>query len=227
MVSIELVYDAGCPTVEEARRNLKLALDNLALPATWAEWERSSPFASWARQFDSPTILVNRNPVKGTGFIHDASCSSIVHQEQTAVPSVTTIEGALAQAVAREHAGGYAQRAAQERLTHPVALILLPLSCCLPLVLGALSSVGVGGMLSQDLPLTLAASVLAVALTSLSLLARRTRVYGPLVVGVVATAAIMVDKFALFYTPVTYGGITVLTGALVWGLAASWYKTSA
>ena len=37
MVSIELVSDAGCPTVEDARRNLKLALRNLGLPELWTE----------------------------------------------------------------------------------------------------------------------------------------------------------------------------------------------
>lgn len=224
MVSIELVYDAGCPKVEEARRNLKLALENLALPATWTEWERASPFASWARQVDSPTILVNRHPVKDIGSRTDANFSSVVHQEQTAVPSVTTIEAALASMVTREHAGVHAGRARGERLTNPVVLILLPLSCCLPLVLAALSSVSLGSLLSVDLSFPVVTGFLTVALTSLGLFARRTRRYGPLVTGVVAAGAIVLDRLALFYTPVTYWGVAVLMGASVWGLASSWHN---
>ncbi len=140
MVSIELVYDAGCPTVEDARRNLKLALRNLGLPELWTEWERSSPFASWARTFGSPTILVNRAPVVSTASASDSSSGYPVQQGQTAAPSVKVIEAALARALAGEHAWARSERAGSEWLTNPFVLFLLPVVCCLPLVVASLSS---------------------------------------------------------------------------------------
>lgn len=227
MVSIELVYDAGCPTVEDTRRNLKLALKNLELSEPWTEWERSSPFASWARKFGSPTILVNCAPVVGTTLTGDSSSGSSVRLGQTAVPSVTVIEAALARAVAREHAGARPEKAGRDWLANPFVLFLLPVACCLPLVLASLSSLSLGVLLSVDyaLPL-LVAGFLAVVLASLGFVARRTRRYGPLVTGVVSAGAIVLDRFALLYIPVTYGGVALLVGASAWGLATYWHKAS-
>lgn len=219
MVSVELVYDAGCPRVEDARRNVQLALKNLELPATWTEWERSSPFASWASQFGSPTILVNRDPVPTTGSTN-SSLSSPVQLEQTAVPSVKTIEVALARALARSRAGTHSESAKGKGIS-PVVIVLVPLSCCLPLVLASLSSLSLGGLLSLDSAFPLVACFLAVVLIGLGLFGRRTRRYGPFVAALVAAVAIMLDTFALSYSPVTYGGVAVLLGASVWGLVSS------
>ena len=222
MLSVELVYDAGCPRVEDARRNVQRALKNLELPATWTEWERSSPFASWAAQFGSPTILVNRDPVLGTGSTN-SSLSSPVELEQTAVPSVKTIEVALAQALARSRAGAHSEGAKGEGIS-PIVIVLVPLSCCLPFVLASLSSLSplsLGGLLSLDAAFPLVACFLAVVLIGLGLFGRRTRSYGPFAAALVAAAAIMLDTFALSYSPVTYGGVAVLLGASVWGLVSS------
>src|SRR2546426_8768497 len=99
MVSIELVYDVGCPTVEDARRHLKLALRYLGLPELWTEWERSSPFASWAGTFGSPTILVNRALVVSTASAGDSSSGYPGLTGQTAPPSIKVVEGAPAKAL--------------------------------------------------------------------------------------------------------------------------------
>ncbi len=219
MLSVELVYDARCPRVEDARRNVQRALKNLELPATWTEWERSSPFASWAAQFSSPTILVNRDPVPGTG-VANSSLSSPVELEQTAVPSVKTIEVALARALARSRAGAHSGMAKGKGIS-PIVIVLVPLSCCLPLVLASLSSLSLGGLLSLDSAFSLVACFLAVVLIGLGLFGRRTRRYGPFAAALVAAAAIMLDTFALSYSPVTYGGVAVLLGASVWGLVSS------
>jgi hypothetical protein len=227
MVSIELVYDAGCPTVEDARRNLELALKNLKLSEPWTEWERSSPFASWACKFGSPTILVNRAPVVGTTVAGDSSSGSPVQLGQTAVPAVTVIEAALARAVAREHVGARPEKAGRDCLANPFVLFLLPVACCLPLVLASLSSLSLGVLLSVDSAFPRVAGFLAVVLASLGFVARRTRRYGPLVTGVVSAGAIVLDRFALLYTPVTYGGVAMLVGASAWGLTTYWHKASA
>lgn len=227
MVSIELVYDVGCPTVADARQNLQLALKNLGLAEPWTEWERSSPFASWARTFGSPTILVNRAPVVGTTLTGDSSSGSSVRLGQTAVPSVKVIEAALARAVAREHAGARCEKAGRDWLANPFVLFLLPVACCLPLALASLSSLSLGVFLSVDYSFPLVGGLLAVVLAGLGFFALKTRSYGPLVAGVVSAGAIVLDRVALLYTPVTYGGFALLAGASAWGFTSYWHKASA
>jgi len=227
MVSIELVCDAGCPTVEDARRNLKRALRNLGLPELWTDWERSSPFASWAHKFGSPTILINRAPVVSTASADESSSGSLVQVEQNAVPSVKVIEAALAKALAGERAWARSERAGSEWPTNPFVLFLLPVVCCLPLVVALLSSLSLGGFLSVDYSFPRVAGLLAVVLASLGFVALRTRSYGPLVAGVASAGAIVLDRVALLYTPVTYGGVAVLVGAAAWGLTSYWHKASA
>ena len=60
MTRVELIYDADCPNVTAARRQLIRALAARGIVPRWQEWERratSSP--AHVRDFASPTILVN------------------------------------------------------------------------------------------------------------------------------------------------------------------------
>lgn len=66
MHNIELIYDGDCPNRDKARSQLRLALDELGLPAQWKEWERSNPEApAHVRNYGSPTILVDGKDVAG------------------------------------------------------------------------------------------------------------------------------------------------------------------
>jgi hypothetical protein len=100
-------------------------------------------------------------------------------------------------------------------------------ACCLPLVLASLSALSLGALLAVDSSFPLGAGLLAVVLASLGFVARRTRRYGPLVTGVVSAGAIVLERFVVLYTPVTYGGVALLVGASAWGLATYWHKASA
>ena len=133
------------------------------------------------------------------------------------MPSVQTIEVALARALARSRAGAHSESANGKGI-NPVVIVLVPLSCCLPLVLASLSSLSslsLGGLLSVDAAFPLIACFLVVVLIGLGLFGRRTRRYGPFAAALVAAAAILLDTFALSYSRVTYGGVAGLLGASV------------
>lgn len=69
------------------------------------------------------------------------------------------------------------------------------------------------------LPLT--AFALVIALAALGFRAGRRRGYGPLAVGVLAAALLVLGKFVWDSDAAVYGGLTALVGASVWN---SWPK---
>ncbi|GMV05676.1 MAG: hypothetical protein AMXMBFR53_19530 [Gemmatimonadota bacterium] len=61
---VELVYDPGCPHVDEARAVLTRALQEAGAPAVWSEWSTGDPQCPENRlRLGSPTILVNGKDV--------------------------------------------------------------------------------------------------------------------------------------------------------------------
>jgi hypothetical protein len=66
MRRIELIYDMDCPNVESARGVLRDALAAEGLESEWAEWDRESGDShEYAREYGSPTILVDGRDVSG------------------------------------------------------------------------------------------------------------------------------------------------------------------
>lgn len=64
---VDLVFDAECPNVEDARALLRTALIAAGFPPEWREWLRdgtSTPLE--LKGFGSPTILVNGSDVSGS-----------------------------------------------------------------------------------------------------------------------------------------------------------------
>ena len=63
---VELVFDATCPNVDEARAAIRAALIAVGAPVQWKEWERGAEATPAAlRSFGSPTVLVNGADVSG------------------------------------------------------------------------------------------------------------------------------------------------------------------
>lgn len=61
---IDLVYFDGCPNADQARANLRAALDG----GSWREWDLSSADTPERfRRFGSPTVLVDGRDVTGKG----------------------------------------------------------------------------------------------------------------------------------------------------------------
>jgi hypothetical protein len=78
MKTIELIYDADCPNIGEARARLADACRSVGRPPEWIEWERSSPGTPfYATEYGSPTILVNGRDVTGDPEVVGGTCCRI------------------------------------------------------------------------------------------------------------------------------------------------------
>jgi hypothetical protein len=89
--TVELIYFDGCPHVEPARVNLREALATLDLATDWQEWEQGDPASPpHAKQYGSPTVLVNGRDVTGVG----AGVGALACRADGA-PSMDTIRNAL------------------------------------------------------------------------------------------------------------------------------------
>ena len=64
--SVEIVYFSGCPHADEARRNVRKALEMEDRDAAWSEWDQaSSTVPSRYRGLPSPTVLIDGKDVAG------------------------------------------------------------------------------------------------------------------------------------------------------------------
>ena len=107
-------------------------------------------------------------------------------------------------------------------LTAPgISVALLPkLACplCWPFYSGIVSSVGLGFLISTKylLPLTMALLILTVGV--LAYHAKQRRRYGPFALGIVGAGAVLISKFDLDSTWLTFTGIVVLVVASAWNM---------
>jgi hypothetical protein len=63
-LQIELVYDPGCPNVDQAREILTECCRDAGIPAVWSEWSSDDPSCpAYARNLGSPSVLVNGEDV--------------------------------------------------------------------------------------------------------------------------------------------------------------------
>jgi mercuric ion transport protein len=100
-----------------------------------------------------------------------------------------------------------------------IGVALLPkLACplCWPLYAGIVSSIGLGFLISTAYLLPVTVAFLILTLAVLEFRAKQRRGYGPLLLGLIASAAVLTGKFALDSNIVLYGGIGILVAASVW-----------
>ena len=228
MPRIEFLYEKTCPNITDARDALRLALEQAGLPQEWREWERNDPAApAHARQYGSPTILVDGRDVGGEEPNDEPSCRIYANEpgRNRGVPSVGQIMIALktpnpapTQPIAKNGAGVFAM------LPAAGAAMLPKLTCpaCWPAYAALLSSLGVGFV--DYTPWLFPATAVFLAIT-LGLLAwRPRRGYWPLVLGIAASAAVLIGKFAFESEAAVYTGIAVLAAASAWN---AWPKKTA
>jgi len=98
--------------------------------------------------------------------------------------------------------------------------MLLPFKCpaCWPLYLGLLSSLGIGVAAVKPYIAPLATALLAVSVAPLAYGAKTRNGYGPLILGVAASAAILFYLFAMPLKPVFYAGAVLLVSASIWSI---------
>lgn len=223
MILVEFIYDKDCPNVAATRANLMRAFAEARISSKWTEWERSSPDTpAYAREFGSPAILVNGRDIVGLCPSPTASCRIYSSAEGMAsgVPPVDLIAKALA-TPQPESANGSSVRALKGHLPLVPAVLfaLLPkVACpaCWPAYAGLISAVGLGFLVKAEFLFPLTIIFLAVALAALAYGARKRRGFGPLFLGMFASAAIMLGKFSTSSDFLFYTGLALLVGSSLW-----------
>lgn len=221
MPNVELIYDAECPNVEAAREQLRQAFRNIGLAPAWQEWDRESPTSpAHARQYGSPTILVDGRDVGGEAPRDSANCCRVYSSSETGlqrVPSVDAIATALSNSAANSGTGaGWRSWLA---VLPAAGIALLPkITCplCWPVYAGLLSSVGLGFLTQTVYLLPVTEAFLAVALAALGFRARQRRGWGPFAAGLVAATLVIGGKFVFDADSVLYAGIGLLIAASLW-----------
>ena len=131
------------------------------------------------------------------------------------------LPNATSEATTRTRRGTPARRnwARLAAMLPAVGATLLPkVACpaCWPAYAGLLTALGLGFLLESAVLLPLTVGFLAAALFSLGFRARRRRGYRPLVLGLLASAFIVVGKFAFDSNAVMYVGVAALVAASFW-----------
>jgi hypothetical protein len=220
MPTIEFLYDRDCPNVTDTRAALRAALEATGMPLYWQEWERSDPTApAHARRYGSPTILVDGMDIAGECPSDEPSCRIYAPEpgRNRGVPSVEMIMNALKPRLSA-NSENIARRGAGVLAFLPAAgAALLPkLTCpaCWPAYAAVLSSLGVGFV--DYTPLLFPATAVFLVLTLALIAWRPRRGVSPLLLGVIASAVVLLGKFAFDSEATVYTGIALLAGASAW-----------
>jgi hypothetical protein len=219
MATVELLYFPDCPNLPAARQQLRRALDELGRRPEWIERDVTAPDApEHVRGHGSPTILVDGKDVTGVEPGNGSSCRVYLGSDVRGVPALKVIKAALraSSSASPPRGGGVATSLA----VVPGALFsVLPIvGCpsCWPAYAGVLSSLGVPFLMDSGWLLPVTAVALVVALAGLGFRARRRRGFRPLVLGAVASAAVLGGKFVLDLDVVVYAGTVLLVAASIW-----------
>ncbi|REJ66665.1 MAG: MerC domain-containing protein [Planctomycetota bacterium] len=227
MTTVELIFDADCPNVEDARSQLRRAFLAVDQTPEWQEWDRSDPMSpEYARAYGSPTILVEGSDVANAGPADGADCCRLYTDAEgrfQGVPSVDVIAAALTASKPSVATGVNANCSDGLRswlaVLPAIGIAMLPkLACpaCWPAYVGVLSTLGLGFLIHTKYLLPLTALFLIAAVAALGCRARRRRGYGPISLGLVAAIVVILGKFVFSFDPAMYGGIALLVGASLW-----------
>lgn len=222
MTTVDLVYDGDCPNVQATRANLLRAFAQTSRTPRWREYRiGAADLPEYARGFGSPTVLVEGRDVAGTEAGSDACCR--LYPESAGVTGVPPVEQISAAIRGASDGARPPSRRRGWRGTLAVApgigLALLPkVACpaCWPAYAGFLSALGLGFLMDTAWLLPLTATFLVVAVGALAFRARRRRGYGPFLIGMVASAVVLIGKFAFDSDPAMYSGVALLVAASLW-----------
>jgi hypothetical protein len=226
-MTVELIYFHECPNVALARERLLKAFAVVGMTPKWQEWERNDPASpAYARAYGSPSVLVNGRDVMGMEPSGDEAGACRVYVLTSGAfdgaPAVDDIAAALREA----HVGAPTHTAAPRTSLRSIVATLpavgaaaLPkLTCpaCWPAYSGVLSAMGVSFINYTPYLLPLTAAFLLLSLLALAWRAPSRRGFGPLLVGLAASAIILVGKFAFDSDAAMYAGMVVLVAASLW-----------
>lgn len=224
MINIELIYDQDCPNVEATRAALRAALREQKLNLNWKERDRNDPLSpEYARNYGSPTILINGNDIAGSNSTSADNCCRVYKGEDGAfsgVPSVQLIKRGLlgAQQPPLRRATLLSQWKGLLPTVPAIGAVLVPgLTCpaCWPAYAGLLGSFGLGFINYTPFLLPLTALFLVLALSPLIYKATRGAGYKALLLGSVGAVLTISARFIIDLPSVMYVGITLLIVASI------------
>jgi hypothetical protein len=222
MTTVDLVYAADCPNVPLARANLLLAFARAGVKPKWSEHRIGDPEApAHTRGYGSPTILIDGRDVAGLPPSGEIACRIYDGAAGSAhAPTVEQITAALTSATSETISPRARTGWRSSLATLPgIGLAFLPkIACpaCWPAYAGVLTSLGLGFLLDVRWLFPLTAVFLLVAVVALGFRARRRRGFGPFVVGLGASAVVLVGKFRFESDPAMYAGLGLLIAASIW-----------
>jgi hypothetical protein len=222
-MTVELIYDADCPNATRARSLLIKAFAQTGISARWQEWERSAPGSpGYAKQYGSPTLLVDGRDVAGTDVVSGSSACRIYSSSEGRLSGIPPLEAVCAALVKAAPADPLKRTRWQAfAAAFPaLGLAFLPkLVCplCFPAYAAILSALGIEFIDYTPYLLPLTAIFLAVALGVLALQARRTGNVTALLLGLAAAAVVLLGKFYFEYDWLTTGGVVLLIAAILFG----------
>ena len=226
MATVELIYDANCPNVAMTRAHLLRAFQLAGHTPRWNEWDRDDPTSpAPARQFGSPTLLVDGRDLAGEQASGDADCCRLYMDEKgrlAGVPSVETIAAALTSADGNRRGEPPARKCGFWSVLAAIPGIgaaLLPVGlcpACWPAYAGVLTSLGLGFLLDASYLLPVTAVLLLVVVWTLAYRARSRRGFAPFVLGLFSALIILIGKFAVESTATMLGGVVLLMAASIW-----------
>ena len=125
---VELIYDTDCPNVPQARELLLRAFSEASFQPSWREFDRQATDSPlYAKQYGSPTILVNGKDVAGTKNGNGADCCRLYVHEQgfRGVPQLSQVVVALKQSTPIPAASRFGWRQFLATLPSLAALLVL------------------------------------------------------------------------------------------------------
>jgi hypothetical protein len=223
-MTVELIYDADCPNMTQARSLLIRAFARTGVSARWLEWERTAPGSPvYAKRYGSPTILIDGKDVAGTDAVSGSSACRVYSNgggRLSGIPPLETVCSALlakAAPVTPSNPGRWRALAAASPALGVALLPKLVCPLCFPAYAAILSALGLEFIDYTPYLLPLTAIFLAVALGVLALQARRTGNVTALLLGLAAAAVVLLGKFHFEYDWLTTGGVVLLIIAILLG----------
>ena len=223
-MKVELIYDADCPNITQARALLIKAFTRTGISARWLEWERTAPESpEYARSCGSPTILIEGQDVAGDSTISGSGACRVYNDDQGKLSGTPPLEAVCSALLAKAAPGNPSKKGRWQTLaasSPALGVALLPkLTCplCFPAYAALLGALGIEFVDYTPYLLPLTAMFLAVALGVLALQARRTGNAAALLLGLAASVVVLLGKFYFEHDWLTTGGVVLLIVAIVLG----------
>lgn len=223
-MKVELIYDADCPNVTQARALLIKAFTRTGVSARWLEWERSAPESpAYARSCGSPTILVDEQDVVAAGAVSGSGACRVYSDSAGRLSGVPPLDAVSTALLARAAPVNPSIKGSWQTLVAAfpaLGVVFLPkLVCplCFPAYAAILSALGLEFIDYTPYLVPLTAIFLALVLAVLAFQARRTGNINGLLAGAAASVIVLAGKFYFESTTVASAGVVLLIIAIVLG----------